>query len=67
MNEYDRLKAQKNTILEKQRQELLMLLYGEMVAEARNRNQTIGEKNDYYLTIWQIEAIMLAKSRETAS
>ena len=59
MNEFDSLKKYKDDFLARERNARLALLYGEMAKLARDLNQTVGEKHDYYLTIAQIEGIII--------
>ena len=35
-----------------------IMIYSEAIRLARNNNQTIGEKNDYYITIDQLDFII---------
>ncbi len=40
-------------------QQTKMNIYVGATEFARNNNQTVGEKNDYYVTLQQLEAIIL--------
>jgi hypothetical protein len=35
----------------------LIQIYAKAVGIARNNNQTVGENNDYYITLEQLEAL----------
>ncbi len=38
-------------------------LYSNAIRLSRENNQTVGEKNDYYITIAQLEALLMAERK----
>ena len=40
------------------KQEALVMIYSKAIELSRNNKQTVGEKNDYYITLEQLEALL---------
>jgi hypothetical protein len=64
VSEFDRLKAQKDTLVAREKSEVAIALglaiYARMVRLAHDSNQTVGEKRSYYVTLEQLEAAFVS-------
>ena len=65
MTEYEQMKADKERILGQQRRNAIGATLAQFLSDAiefaREGNQTIGEKGDYYLTIEQLDHLAMAQ------
>jgi len=70
MSEYDNLKAQKNAIVAREKAEagtaIGLAVYARLSGLAHKNNQVVGEKNNYYVTLQQLEQAFVDLFQEMA-
>jgi hypothetical protein len=64
VSEFDRLKAQKEAIIAREKSEVAiavgLTIYARMVRLAHDSGQVVGEKSDYYVTLEQLETAFVS-------
>jgi hypothetical protein len=70
MNEFERLKAQKDTLVAKEKASVAvsvgLAIYARMTELAMKSDQVVGEKQDYYVTLRQLEEAFVKLRDELA-